>query len=957
MEYGISKSALENLRHGLNNNNIIDSQSLIQVIDLPNIEEFWSMLKDREVLTNEIEFIIVNKQKLELVDMKEITNLVETYEMKFEFEKLQTNELIQYPIGTCEEYIFCKIELYENLKKSDRIYLEDRCILSTNRRAKINPNEIKEEQIFDKFNSITLSDLTSANISGEDSIAILGILSRTDDGILEEIAHGKYKLKGHINFSTLPECYQDVVSAIINSKFSYRLAYQHLQEQYNDIQENAKLDISSKLQLRLSAKPYEQLFYDLIDRGIIEDVKINYEKLKSIELKNIFEQPIQSYAKNHRNLSKNENIEFIKKTLEQLRCGIEKFKTPDCFYSSLEGTLKMQQNLCVVEASWFSLNGLENLITLEEQRYSWKFWRNFAIVVVLGVSQIVAGAVLEIFTAGVGTYAASFLINEGISDLFFATGCLFSGYMTMSSYWEHKKWSMAMSAATCMIGAILARGKTVSRIGYKVAGSVRTEGGKKIAQMVGKELIQNVGAKTVVKETMKRVGCKLLEGVAFGAAQGAINHVVTNYLNGVCDAIQKMITSDLDALFQQHQLNETVSEAFKTLGEDQAHLLMNQVTRECFEGQSMLQTMYTWCKRIYGVVSRGIGETMRTIGKADSAKAVKTVLLFLKGLQIASLVEGVMTEMIKVKLSAGQFLDKATKIVQKGIEEKMSSKDAKASPPNNISNQVLANQIVVPVLSFCVNQLLSLVGDAIKKKYRSMKEKKYQKQFDSLKKDFDNKMKDEQMDLDEYEKELQAYHDTLMKVLTKTRNPMLFANILRENVPMDMVYVQACTYLIHKYMSEMNIIEDGKTFTGIRIVVEGQDSSSHEYSSSSNPSHSINIELDNNHFVVDEQSDGNTEISKNNCLYKALVNKFPTLKNAFADGVIFRQNLSSYIENDKFMHHTIAQGWHKFSIQKGSFGGAINEEKFNQQNLYNQLLERTEEDKNNLIKKYPNLPD
>ncbi|CAF5166065.1 unnamed protein product, partial [Rotaria magnacalcarata] len=40
MEYGISKSALENLRHGLNNNNIIDSQSLIQVIDLPNIEEF-----------------------------------------------------------------------------------------------------------------------------------------------------------------------------------------------------------------------------------------------------------------------------------------------------------------------------------------------------------------------------------------------------------------------------------------------------------------------------------------------------------------------------------------------------------------------------------------------------------------------------------------------------------------------------------------------------------------------------------------------------------------------------------------------------------------------------------------------------------------------------------------------------------------------------------------------------
>ncbi|MCC7515680.1 MAG: hypothetical protein IT212_13405, partial [Bacteroidia bacterium] len=418
-----------------------------------------------------------------------------------------------------------------------------------------------------------------------------------------------------------------------------------------------------------------------------------------------------------------------------------------------------------------------------------------------------------------------------------------------------------------------------------------------------------------------------------------------------------------------------MSEAFKTLGEDQARLLMNQVTRECFEGQPMLQTMYAWCKRIYGAVSRGIGEAMRKIGKADSAKAIKTGLLLLKGLQIASLVEGVMTEMIKVKLSAGQFLDKATKIVQEGIDEKTSSKITKAHTPSNVrilceqtnqnwkqifietSNQAIANQIVAPVLSFGANQLLSLIGDAIKKKYRSMKEEKYQNKFDSLKKDFDNKMKDEQIDSDEYEKELQAYHDTLMKVLAKTRNPTLIANILRENVPMDMVCVQACTYLIHKYMSEMNIIDDGKKFTGIRIVVEGQDGSSHEYSSSSNPSHSINIELDNNHFVVDGQNDGNTETSKNNCLYKALVNKFPALKNAFADGAIFRQHLSSYIENDKSMYHTIAQGWHKFSIQKGSFGGAITEEKFNQQSLYNQLLERTEEVKKNLITKYPNLPD
>ncbi|CAF1037976.1 unnamed protein product [Didymodactylos carnosus] len=333
--------------------------------------------------------------------------------------------------------------------------------------------------------------------------------------------------------------------------------------------------------------------------------------------------------------------------------------------------------------------------------------------------------------------------------------------------------------------------------------------------------------------------------------------------------------------------------------------------------------------------------------------------------------EGVMIEIVKVKVSAGQFLDKATKIIQEAIDEKAPSKTTHVSAPTNVkilcerstqqwkqiliqtTNQAIANQVVAPLLSFGANQLISLAGNAIKKKYRSMKEEKYQKQFDSLKKDFDDKTKDEQMNADEYEKEFQAYHDTIMKLLAKTRSPKLFANILRENVPMDMVCVQACTYVLHKYMSEMNITGDGKKFTGIRIIVEGQDGSSHDYSSSSNPSHSINISLDNNHFVMDEQSDGNIETSKNNCLYKALVNTFPALKRAFANGAAFRQHLSSYIENDKSMHHTISQGWHKFSIKKGSYGGAIEQKKFDRQSLYDAFLENTGNRIAKLIEKYP----
>jgi hypothetical protein len=95
----------------------------------------------------------------------------------------------------------------------------------------------------------------------------------------------------------------------------------------------------------------------------------------------------------------------------------------------------------------------------------------------------------------------------------------------MSSYWEHKKWSMSISAVTCGVGALWSRGTKLSRIGYKVAGPVRTEGSKKVAEMVGRELAQSVGTGKIAKETMKRVGCKLIEGAAYGFAQGAVDHV------------------------------------------------------------------------------------------------------------------------------------------------------------------------------------------------------------------------------------------------------------------------------------------------------------------------------------------------------------------------------------------------------------------------------------------------
>ena len=239
-------------------------------------------------------------------------------------------------------------------------------------------------------------------------------LAQETEGILKRTPYGDYKLKDNIDCSSLPSCYQEVATAILNSAFAYRLAYKHLQEYFEEVQQNSTSGSRSIFRFRLISNPYQRLLFDLIDQAQIEDTHVEYEKLQSAKFETIFKTLELSYAKNSENLNKKENLEFIKKTLNQLCCGIEKMETPDCFFSSLEATLKTQQNSSIVEASWFSLNGMKDLIILQEQAYSWKFWKNVFIVTSLALAQIFVGALIEIYTVGVGTYAASFFINEGI---------------------------------------------------------------------------------------------------------------------------------------------------------------------------------------------------------------------------------------------------------------------------------------------------------------------------------------------------------------------------------------------------------------------------------------------------------------------------------------------------------------------------------------------------------------
>ena len=416
--------------------------------------------------------------------------------------------------------------------------------------------------------------------------------------------------------------------------------------------------------------------------------------------------------------------------------------------------------------------------------------------------------------------------------------------------------------------------------------------------------------------------------------------------------------SNVHELFEKHELNQTILNAFDKMGEKKAQLLMDQVSRECFEKTSIQTTILARCTTLCGSILRGMSEAMQKTNSTGGSSSVMKLITMLSKLQLFLRACGAYNELEKMKDSAATFLEKANTMIKTELENHTSSTPSKASQRDieilrdqrmqqwkqtiiEISNQVIATNIIAPILSYGANRLVNVVGNSMKRTYRSFKEQKYRNDFELRKKEFDATTKEDSANTEKYQKELESYHKALMNILSKTKDSRLFADIIRENVPMDMVCAQACTHAIDRIMHLLKSVDGEKKYTGIRIVINGTDGSSHEYSSSADPSHTISLTLDNNHFRV--SGHGNAETTQNNCLYEALINQIPKLQTVFTDGAGFREHLSNYIETDENLQYVIAQGWHRFSIQKGSYGGAFKEKMYDRKILLDENVKNVEQ--------------
>lgn len=754
----------------------------------------------------------------------------------------------------------------------------------------------------------------------------------------------------------------------------------------------------------------QDLYYinspDKRQKPLFPEASVNNEPMELQSIDKTVEKILDTQLK----LAKEDTIRNIVSTLKRSRSSLKVLKSPDGILKPLAELFGQGEFANVEEVHVLFLNGLDQLLQLEENKWTREMLLNTAVVTIMGVGQIAIGTAIELYSLGVMTHVGTALVNEGVSDLFFAAGALKSGYFSWGDYRAYKLESLMFTAITIGIGAYFSRNAEVSRFGHKLARPNLEFGGKKIAKMTGTQLIEAAGSevvkgkliknfargcKVIGKKVVKRITLKTIEGIALGVAHAGVDTLVENYLLAFCEGIASEILSNIELEVEKLNISVSLEEAYKVLGREESERIINELTKITFAGQNCFEEFLHCAKNIASSVTQGIAEAVKKRSKTDEKLKLpinvisKVVVWSERIAQIARIttvtknfldnlhsklkdelnmavlswqkrVEESSKTFKKEDTGQGKYLlckkteqmkrhtcmqlqdkqqysntSKTENDVTEKYQDQVVGKDSDSFKKEVIgrwksllrekAGQIIARHIVGPVVKVGFNSLVRYFGKKWQEIYQSCRERGLFEDFEELKQNYEEKLQDEQLCDNTFKTEnhiTEKYHKDLRKLMIKTRNPHLLAAIVRENIPMDMTCVNACTRVIHKILEKKGIV-----IPGLTIIVEGDGGFRQRFSSASNGVEGLTIPLTlkNNHFYfcASSTSENNkSSESKNNCLYEELSKAIPALKHTIGPEE-FRAKVANCIERDEGIRYDIQQGLHQFSISLGAVGGNL----------------------------------
>jgi len=920
-----------------------------------------------------------------IVDIKE--QVIEKHVLKCDKEELLFNAYIVKEENS-NDIMFEKNALKKLIGNEKYKLLKQRSVFICNKKATFDSSKV-DSVTFPRFDSITQEDFTKRDIVEEEANQILAELIERE--ILAKQENDCYRLiTDHNKIADLQlssyYIYEAFVELLLNICFAYRIALQKLTRDFKEEVRTINLQIITKpyqsmiwslmeegiikpVKVSNNVKNLEEKLNSMYncdikklqlikvldeeDKRILVNEKTINSRILSLKysVNEGLTKTIKKIIDDYTYMSKKDTKNAIATNLERLKNTFKTLDVSDCNLTSFleyvntngpfKGSDYPEEDLQV-----FILNGLDHLLTLQEKRWTWKMiFKTFGIIV-LGIMQIAVGHAITLYTGGVLSNLSAAFISEGMNDIFFAMMSFKSGYFSWNSYKQHKVISLATTGLTFGIATWMSSGNKVSSYASKIVGPNISANGIKITEMTGTQMIKHIGRKIVTKEFVKRVALSSLEGIAYGIINATVEMTVNNYLQNLCRNIGSAILTKIDQVVNQYDMHDTLEKAYRMLGSENAIVMITELSNNFFTKRDNNSQLVSLCKTaIYSVINgvrkakleaKGSTEIITLLKLMGPSTEVihKTIILY----KISTLTENMLSTLkqdIQTKTELNQLIQQqqdVTHSVDDNVDANMDIykqkiKDTWKSLLHQQAGLVIEEEIVKPIMSNVMQQIMSYAGKQIQKKFKDIKEYSYFNKFEQYKKEYEESLQDlEEIERDAFnEVYIQAekeYCNKLIDLLKKTNNPDLCAAIVLENIPMDMVCVSACLPVI-----ESLLMKRGINIPGLTIIVDNGAGLSAKISSMPDEQQNttIRINLIDGHFQLSNDNvslNATSDASKNNCLYEALCQHISELQDLTTDE--FRKQIVKEIETNSEIREQLSHGWHKFNISKKLIGGAKN---------------------------------
>lgn len=583
-------------------------------IQMPSCENFWELLINEGMLVDEIKIVTINVERLKQMDPSLLKVLEECSQEKVTIE--MNGRVSLYRIAEKEEENEQELQDKDETKEKKDFELLD-SILRMHVPDDIEYEKLKKSQIISS-NSIAsrcsfcrkeLPFKIFDNMSRED-FSISEIPESDIDKIIDTLVGNRVIYKSDekycLNFESYDgiddidmkelQVYKPQIMMLFNRFFIYAFALKKLQ---NNVAEN-----TGKCFIQLPSQTHMKLMSDLIANHFIEASKVNQDNFDNIEnkidllygdldcddtlgiltiTKFLLMGPISQQLLIFQNLQQllrpeNEKITAtakltmrnqallntkrreIKDLLKTLVSSLRSKESPEINLKHLNFYTQSFEN--ATEIGPFMIKGLDQVMTVDEEKWTWNVIYRFTIIAIVGVLQIVMGSLITVLSVGLMTHVGSSFVNEGIGDLLFAISAITTGHFTWNDYLQHKCISLVMTVLCCGTSSLMTKDQVFLGFGHKVAGPTITKGGEEVAKMGGMRLLKEVGCKKVAGETFKQIINSLLNAARSSLVNFTVEKFMQSRVRSTVESVTQSINGNIHNRIEMSPLSATFEALF-----------------------------------------------------------------------------------------------------------------------------------------------------------------------------------------------------------------------------------------------------------------------------------------------------------------------------------------------------------------------------------------------------------